>query len=72
MGIKTLFLLSCPAFQRLNLDETVREGFSKKVIFGPRREEWEQSIRGGEIRAFQVKGPANAKVRSQEITHYEE
>lgn len=72
MGIKTLFLLSCPAFQRLNLDEMVREGFSKKVIFGPGHEEWEQSIRGCEVGAFQVKGPANAKVCSQERTLYEE
>lgn len=54
----------------MNLDQIAREGFSEKVIFGPRREEWEQSIKGGEGTAFQVKGTAKAKALSQEITHY--
>lgn len=39
------------------------------MIFGPRHEEWEESIRVGEGRAFQVKGTDKAKVLSQEGTH---
>lgn len=56
----------------MNLYQLAREAFSKKVIFGPRHEGWEQSPRGGEGRTFQVKRQANVRVQTQEITHDKE